>query len=130
MDVVDGHLHLFKALSDEYPRAIFDVMAPPERSETAARLLEAMDASGVDRAIFCALSPHDRFLAEVLEQYPGKFAGVAVHDFEDLDPLSTLRGASTRASRESGSTGWRASPVPTPSRWRHSPSWPPCATRA
>ena len=92
MDVVDGHLHLFKALSDEYPRAIFDVMAPPERSETAARLLEAMDASGVDRAIFCALSPHDRFLAEVLEQYPGKFAGVAVHDFEDLDPLSTLRG--------------------------------------
>ena len=92
MDVVDGHLHLFKALSDEYPRAIFDVMAPPERSETAARLLEAMDASGVDRAIFCALSPHDRFLAEVLHQYPGKFAGVAVHDFEDLDPLSTLRG--------------------------------------
>ncbi len=92
MDVVDGHLHLFKALSDEYPRAIFDVMAPPERSETAARLLEAMDASGVDRAIFCALSPHDRFLAEVLDQYPGKFAGVAVHDFEDLDPLSTLRG--------------------------------------
>ena len=92
MDVVDGHLHLFKALSDEYPRAIFDVMAPPERSETAARLLEAMDASGMDRAIFCALSPHDRFLAEVLEQYPGKFAGVAVHDFEDLDPLSTLRG--------------------------------------
>ncbi len=91
MDVVDGHLHLFKALSDEYPRAIFDVMAPPERSETASRLLEAMDAAGVDRAIFCALSPHDRFLTEVLDQYPGKFAGVAVHDFEDPDPLSTLR---------------------------------------
>ena len=92
MDVVDGHLHLFKALSDEYPRAIFDVMAPPEREETPSRLLEAMDAAGVDRAIFCALSPHDRFLAEVLDQYPGKFAGVAVHDFEDRDPLSTLRG--------------------------------------
>ena len=92
MDVVDGHLHLFKALSDEYPRAIFDIMAPPERSETPSRLLEAMDAAGVDRAIFCALSPHDRFLAEVLDQYPGKFAGVAVHDFEDRDPLSTLRG--------------------------------------
>ena len=92
MDVVDGHLHLFKALSDEYPRAIFDVMAPPERSEAAPRLLEAMDDAGVDRAVFCALSPHDRFLAEVLDQYRGKFAGVAVHDFEDPDPLSTLRG--------------------------------------
>ena len=91
MDVVDGHLHLFKALSDDYPRAIFDIMAPPEREETAARLLEAMDGAGVDRAIFCALSPHDRFLAEVLADHPGKFAGVAVYDFEDSDPLATLQ---------------------------------------
>ncbi len=92
MDVVDAHLHLFKALSDEYPRAVFDGMVPPEREETAARLLEAMDAAGVDRAVICALSEHDRYLVEVLDQYRGKFAGVAVHDFEDPDPLSTLRG--------------------------------------
>ena len=91
MDVVDAHLHLFKALSDDYPRAIFDIMAPPERSESAERLLEATDAAGVDRAIVCALSEHDRYLAEVLEEYPGKFAGVAVHDFADTDPLATLQ---------------------------------------
>ncbi len=91
MDVVDAHLHLFKALSDDYPRAIFEGMTPPERSETAQRLLEAMDAAGVDRAVYCALSEHDRYLAEVLAEYPGKFAGVAVHDFADPDPLATLQ---------------------------------------
>ena len=91
MDVVDAHLHLFKALSDDYPRAIFEGMTPPERSETAERLLEAMDAAGVDRAVYCALSEHDHYLAEVLADFPGKFAGVAVHDFADPDPLATLR---------------------------------------
>ena len=91
MDVVDAHLHLFKALSDDYPRAIFEGMTPPERSETAERLLEAMDAAGVDRAVYCALSEHDRYLAEVLADHPGKFAGVAVHDFADPDPMATLQ---------------------------------------
>ena len=91
MDVVDAHLHLFKALSDDYPRAIFEGMTPPERSETAERLLEAMDAAGVDRAVYCALSEHDRYLTEVLADHPGKFAGVAVHDFADPDPLATLQ---------------------------------------
>ena len=91
MDVVDAHLHLFKVLSDDYPRAIFEGMTPPERSETAERLLEAMDAAGVDRAVYCALSEHDRYLAEVLADHPGKFAGVAVHDFADPHPLATLQ---------------------------------------
>ena len=121
MDVVDGHLHLFKALSDEYPRAIFDIMAPPERSETPSRLLEAMDAAGVDRAIFCALSPHDRFLAEVLDQYPGKFAGVAVHDFEDRDPLSTLRGRIDAGIEGVRFYGLEGEPGSDPES-RHSPS--------
>lgn len=91
MDVVDGHLHLFKALSDTYPRAVFEGMTPPEREESAERLLEAMDTAGVDRAVYCALSEHDRFLAEVLAQHPGKFAGVSVYDFTDPHPLATLQ---------------------------------------
>ena len=91
MDVVDAHLHLFKALSDDYPRAIFEDMAPPERAEPAERLLEAMGAAGVDRAIYCALSAHDHYLAEVLAAHPGKFGGVAVYDFADPDPLATLQ---------------------------------------
>ncbi|MCY4422264.1 MAG: amidohydrolase family protein [Acidimicrobiaceae bacterium] len=91
MDVVDAHLHLFKALSDDYPRAIFEGMTPPEREESAERLLAAMDAAGVDRAVYCALSEHDHYLAEVLSDHPGKFAGVSVYDFADPDPLATLQ---------------------------------------
>jgi len=91
MDVVDGHLHLFKALSDTYPRAVFEGMTPPEREESAERLLEAMDTAGVDRAVYCALSEHDHHLAEVLAQHPGKFAGVSVYDFTDPHPLATLQ---------------------------------------
>ena len=91
MDVVDAHLHLFKTLSDDYPRAIFEGITPPEREESAERLLAAMDAAGVDRAIYCALSEHDHYLAEVLADHPGKFAGVSVYDFADPDPLATLR---------------------------------------
>ena len=91
MDTVDAHLHLFKALSDEYPRAIFEGMTPPEREEPAELLLEAMETAGVDRAVVVALSKEDRYLGEVLEQYPGKFVGVAVHDFEIEDPVESLR---------------------------------------
>ena len=91
MDVVDAHLHLFKALSDAYPRAVFEGMTPPEREESAERLLAAMDDAGVDRAVYCALSEHDHYLAEVLADHPGKFAGVSVYDFTDPDPLATLQ---------------------------------------
>lgn len=91
MDTVDAHLHLFKALSDEYPRAIFEGMTPPEREEPAERLLEAMEEAGVDKAVVVALSKEDRYLGEVLEQYPGTFVGVSVHDFEAEDPVESLR---------------------------------------
>lgn len=91
MDTIDAHLHLFKALDDEYPRAIFEGMTPPEREESAERLLQAMDDAGVDKAVVVALSEHDRYLGEVLEQYPGKFVGVAVHDFEIGDPVDSVR---------------------------------------
>lgn len=90
MDTVDAHLHLFKALSDEYPRAIFEGMTPPEREEPAERLLEAMDQAGVDKAVVVALSKEDRYLGEALEQYPGTFVGVAVHDFEIENPVESL----------------------------------------
>lgn len=91
MDTVDAHLHLFRALSDEYPRAIFEGMTPPERDEPAELLLEAMESAGVDRAVVVALSTEDRYLGEVLEAHPEVFAGVAVHDFDVADPVDSLR---------------------------------------
>jgi predicted TIM-barrel fold metal-dependent hydrolase len=90
MDVVDAHLHLFKAISDGYPRDIFEGMTPPEREELAEEFVAAMDTSGVDRAIIVPLSPHDRYLGELLEAYKGRFAGVGVFDFEVADPVADL----------------------------------------
>lgn len=91
METVDAHLHLFKPLTDDYPRAIFEGMTPPERDEPAERLLSAMDEAGIDKAVVVALSKEDRYLGEVLNEYPGKFVGVAVHDFEVEDPVASLR---------------------------------------
>lgn len=91
MDTIDGHLHLFKALSDGYPRDIFEGMTPPDREEPAERLLAAMETAGVDKAVVVALGIHDRYLGEVLERYPGTFVGVSVHDFEVADHVESLR---------------------------------------
>lgn len=90
MDVVDAHLHLFKAKSEEYPRDVFEGMTPPDREEPVAEFLEAMDDAGVDRAIVVPLSPHDRYLAEVLRDHPGTLAGIGVFDFEVDDPVADL----------------------------------------
>ena len=90
MDVVDAHLHLFRAISDEYPRDVFEGMTPPERDEPAAPFLAAMDEAGVDRAVICALSVHDEYLAEVIAEYPDRFAGVSIFDFGVADPVADL----------------------------------------
>lgn len=91
MVTIDAHLHLFKALSEDYPRAIYEGMTPPEREESAERLLEVMGGAGVDKAVVVALSTEDEYLGDVLEQYPGTFAGVSVHDFEVTDHVESLR---------------------------------------
>lgn len=90
MPIIDAHLHLFKALSDEYPRAVYEGMTPPEREETAEELLAAMEAAGVDHAVVVALSEHDEYLGDVLRDHPGKFAGVGLFDFTELDPVAQL----------------------------------------
>ena len=88
--VIDSHLHLFRAVSDAYPRAVYDVMAPAEREELAADLLAQMDTARVDRAIVVPLSSHDHYLAELLAEQPGRFAGVGVFDPGVADPAVDL----------------------------------------
>ncbi len=90
MPVVDGHLHLFKAQSESYPRVTYDDMAPADREETAERFLEVMDANGVDHAIVVPLSPEDHYLAELLNRSEGRFAGIGMHDSEVADPVADL----------------------------------------
>ena len=85
MAVVDAHLHLFKANTEQYPRDVFEEMTPDDREEPAEEFLAAMDQAGVDHAIIVPLSVHDRYLAEILVEFPGRFAGVGVYDAEAPD---------------------------------------------
>ena len=129
MDVVDGHLHLFKALSDDYPRAVFRHHGRRPNAPRPRPPLEAMDAAGGPGHLLRPL-PHDRYLARMLAEHPGRFAGVAVYDFEDSDPLASCKAGSTPGSRAFRFYGLEGEPVPIPSRWPCSRLWPPCATRA
>ena len=103
MAVVDAHLHLFKAHSDAYPRLVFEGMVPAEREEPAEEFLEAMDEAGVDHAVVVPLSPHDHYLAEILVDFPGRFAGVGVYD----DAAEDGAGQVARRAEQAGIQGLR-----------------------
>ena len=103
MAVVDAHLHLFKAHSEAYPRLVFEGMVPAEREEPAEELLEAMEGAGVDHAVVVPLSAHDRYLAELLADHPGRFAGVGVYDEEAEDGA----GQVARRASQAGIQGLR-----------------------
>lgn len=89
--VVDGHLHLFKAQSDRYPRTIYPIMAEREREELAEKLLDMMAGAEVDHAVVVPLSRHDEYLAEVLENHPGKFAGIGVYNLDEPDDVDGVK---------------------------------------
>lgn len=89
-DVVDGHLHLFRAYSPDYPRTVYDVMAEADREELAEKLLAAMDTAGVDHAIVVPLSKDDEYLRDVLATYPGRFAGVGIFEHDRPDDVAGI----------------------------------------
>ena len=91
MEVVDGHLHLFRAAEAAYPRTVYPVMAEADREERSEKLLAAMASAGVDHAIVVPLSRHDDYLRDVLRDHPGKFAGVGVYDLEAPDGVDGVR---------------------------------------
>jgi L-fuconolactonase len=86
--IIDGHLHLFRKLSPEYPRAVHDLF-PPEREALAEEYLGVMAANGVDRAVVVPLSPDDEYLVEILREHPRSFMGVGVH--ADRTPVAEGR---------------------------------------
>jgi predicted TIM-barrel fold metal-dependent hydrolase len=88
--IVDGHLHLFRRLSPDYPRAVH-ALFPPEREALAEDLLQLMAANGVDRAVVVPLSPDDDYLLDCLRTYPDSFFGVGVHGDKVQDPEGRLQ---------------------------------------
>jgi L-fuconolactonase len=90
MPTIDAHLHLFEAVSDEFPRDVFEPLIPPERSAPAEALLVEMEQAGVDQAVVVAVSHHDEYLRHVLTAYPARFAGVAVARPDTADQVADL----------------------------------------
>jgi len=103
MAVVDAHLHLFKAVSGQYPREVFEPMTPPDREENAEVFLQVMESAGVDRAVVVALSPHDDYLAHLHGKHSDRFATVGVIDEEAPDQVADLE----RRIEQSGLQGLR-----------------------
>ncbi len=88
--VVDAHLHLFKKVSGDYPRdcgSFYDA----DREALVDDYLEVMAANNVRHAVIVPLGNEMRYLTEILESHPEKFAGVAVLDYGSPDPLEDIR---------------------------------------
>ena len=90
MPTIDAHLHVFEAVSDEFPRDVFEPLTPPDRSAPAEALLAHMERAGVDQAVVVAVSHHDEYLKHVLATYPKRFAGVSVIAPNAPDPVTDL----------------------------------------
>src|SRR5262245_5078212 len=88
--IVDGHIHLFRRLSPEYPRATHELF-PPEREALAEEFLDVMAANRVDRAVVVPLSPNDEYLEECLRNHPRSFSGVAVNSDPGPAPEERLQ---------------------------------------
>ena len=90
MNVIDSHLHLFKANSKDYPRPVHPGLADEDREVLAKELIIKMEKAGVDKAIVVPLGPEDHYLSELQEEHPGKFAAVGIYDADAPDPAENL----------------------------------------
>ena len=77
MTVVDAHLHVFTAVSEEFPRDVHELY-PADLEATAEVLLAEMESAGVDKAVLVPLSYHDEYVRDCVERFPGRFAAVGV----------------------------------------------------
>lgn len=87
--MIDGHLHVFRRPSEQYPRGV-DALAPADREALAPDLLKLMDRAGVQRAVLVPLGPEDEYVIECLNQYPDRFYGVSVFEPDRPSPLHQL----------------------------------------
>jgi L-fuconolactonase len=95
MTVVDAHLHVFRAVSDRYPRDVHELY-PVDLEATAEELLTDMERAGVDKAVLVPLSHHDDYVGECVERFPGRFAAVGVQRPGSVD-VDEYRGRRAHA---------------------------------
>lgn len=75
-------------------------MAEANREELAEKLLTAMADANVDHAIVVPLSSDDEYLQEILNRFPGKFAGVGVFDHSKLCSTRDLENRLVRTKHQ------------------------------
>lgn len=104
--MIDSHVHVWKT-DPHYPYAK-DRKAPPQ-DFTAEMLLSLMAANGVARTVIVQVIHYrwdNRYLADVLRQYPDKFQGICRVNPEDPAASEHL----ARLTHEDGFRGVRLSP--------------------
>ena len=78
---IDSHLHVFAKVSSEFPREPTPV-CPPEREETAEKLLDNMATYNIDQAMLVQYGgtsiEHHAYLRHCLRTYPDRFLGIGL----------------------------------------------------
>lgn len=109
--LIDAHVHVWEQ-NALYPFA--SSRKPPAFSAPVEQLLELMQAHGVARTVLVQVIHYlwdNRYLADVLRRYPGRFVGVARVNPEDPAAPAHLR----YWVEEAGFRGVRLSPYARPS---------------
>jgi L-fuconolactonase len=83
--VVDSHVHVFAAASTRFPRNLHELY-PASAEALVETLLVDMEQAGVAHAVLVPLSPHDEYVRECLQRFPGRFAAIGVQQAGDFDP--------------------------------------------
>ena len=76
--IIDPHVHVWK-IDPKYPWAK-ETTRPPTKDATAEMLLDNMKRNGVSNTVLVQVIHYrwdNSYVADVLKQYPGKFAGIA-----------------------------------------------------
>ena len=78
---IDGHLHVFAEVSTEFPREVDEVL-PPDRDETAEKLLGVMAPYGVEQAVLVQIGgtrlEQHAYLRHCVDSYPNRFLGIGL----------------------------------------------------
>jgi|AntAceMinimDraft_6_1070360.scaffolds.fasta_scaffold00560_6 predicted TIM-barrel fold metal-dependent hydrolase len=88
--MIDSHMHLFTQLTPEFPRGTHELY-PAERTAELDEYLMFADQLNIDHSILVSLDEHDEYIAQALEQDPGRFSAVAVMDVNAEDPTSDFQ---------------------------------------
>jgi len=121
--IIDPHVHVWKN-DPRYPWAR-ETRTPPEKDATPEMLIELMRANGVEKTVIIQVIYYrwdNRYLADVLKQFPQYFQGVARVNPESPDAPDDL----SRLVEEQGFRGVRISPgADAGGDWIRGPLMPP-----